>query len=97
MSKHSISRVLREALKQRGEKHLYEIARESGVDYNKLWRFLSHDRPLLLDEADALADYLGCRLVPPKQKAETPARSPDRTATRAAAAPHGQFRELRKG
>jgi hypothetical protein len=30
---------------------------------------LTHDRPLTMDESDALADFFGCRLVPPKDHA----------------------------
>ncbi|HEV3080150.1 MAG TPA: hypothetical protein VGY66_10235 [Gemmataceae bacterium] len=81
MSKQTISHVLRETLRQRGTEHLYDVARGSGVDYNKLWRFLTKDRPLTMDESDALAAYLGCRLVRPKV---TP---PLETATEAGPSP----------
>jgi hypothetical protein len=45
------------------------VATGSGVNYNNLWRFLSHDRELSQREIDLLAAYLGLRLVAVKQKA----------------------------
>jgi hypothetical protein len=65
--KQTISSVLRQAVKDSG-KTVYAVASGAGLSYDNLMRFVARDRELLQRESDLLADYLGCRLIPPKVK-----------------------------
>jgi hypothetical protein len=71
-----LSRSLRRAVKESG-KQLSEIVNGSGLRLSNLLRFLSNDRPLLQDEIDALAGYLGLELVASKRKATQETRPGD--------------------
>ena len=66
----SISDDLRKALEQaRKRKTLYRIAKDSGVSWAVLQRFLSGERPTLqLETVDRIAAYLGLRRKKPTKR-----------------------------
>jgi DNA transposition AAA+ family ATPase len=61
----SIDQQLREAIDKSGLTR-YRIARDSGVDYAALCRYLDEGRDLRLSNVEKLAAYFGMRLTPPK-------------------------------
>ena len=58
----TIAAELRRAIADSGET-LYRVAKDSGVDYSTVYRFMSGKQTLTLDTADKLAAYLGLRLT----------------------------------
>jgi transcriptional regulator with XRE-family HTH domain len=56
------SQALREAIKRRGVS-LYRVAKDSGVGYASLHRFMKGERSISLDVFDRLCDSLGLELV----------------------------------
>ena len=66
----SISDDLYKALEKALEREtLYRTAKESGVNYAVLHRFLSGERPTLrLETVDRIADYLGLKLKRPTKR-----------------------------
>jgi transcriptional regulator with XRE-family HTH domain len=59
----TLSDVFRKAIAESGLT-LYRIAKDTGIVKTSLMRFMAGDTSLRLDRADALAAYLGLRLVP---------------------------------
>jgi hypothetical protein len=59
----TLSDVLHKAIADSGLT-LFRIAKDTGVVKSSLLRFMSGQTSLRLDRADALAQYLGLRLVP---------------------------------
>jgi plasmid maintenance system antidote protein VapI len=60
--KPTVSETLREAIRESGMS-LYRLAKDSGIGYSILWRFLEGERQLTTDTVDRLCDFLGCNLV----------------------------------
>ncbi len=54
---------LRQAVAGCGETR-YRVAKDSGVDYSVLLRFVADERGITLDTAGKLCDYLGLELRP---------------------------------
>jgi transcriptional regulator with XRE-family HTH domain len=52
---------------QRSGHSLYSIAKATGIDKSALGKFMSGKQSLRLDKADALAAYLGLKLVATKR------------------------------
>lgn len=52
---------LKQAVKDSGQT-LYRVAKDSGVDYSVLLRFMAGERGMNLDTAAKLVDYLGLEL-----------------------------------
>lgn len=65
--KRSISRQLRQAIRDSGESLLH-IAGQTGVDDGALSRFMRAERGLTLKSVDRLCKYLGLELWESKQK-----------------------------
>lgn len=68
----SLSDQLKAAAEASGESW-YRIAKDSGIDYGTLHRFLSGERDVRLETANRLAAYLGLELRPkakPKKRAK---------------------------
>jgi len=63
----SVSEQLRKACETSGLTR-YRIAKDSGVSYDALARFLNEERDLRLATADKLADYFGLVLKPKRSK-----------------------------
>jgi len=63
----SVSEQLRKACETSGLTR-YRIAKDSGVSYDALARFLNEERDLRLATADKLADYFGLVLKPKRAK-----------------------------
>jgi hypothetical protein len=59
----TLSETARRAVRARGET-LYRTAKDSGVDYANLYRFLKQRRPITLTSFEKLCTYLGLKLVP---------------------------------
>ncbi len=57
----------------------YRIAKDTGIDEAALMRFLRGETSVRLDKADALAEYLGLRLVPDPD-AKPPQPTPENLA-----------------
>lgn len=78
-SKLTITDVLKAAIEESGVTR-YRIAKETEIPETTLMRFMSGETTIRLDKADALAAYLGLRLVsdpkavPPKPTPENLAR-----------------------
>ena len=66
----TVSKQLRRAIKaETRHKTLYQIAKESGVAWAVLSRFLTGERPTLRsDTVDRLCDYLGLELRPMRRR-----------------------------
>ncbi|MBM4071155.1 MAG: helix-turn-helix transcriptional regulator [Planctomycetes bacterium] len=60
--KPTVSDALREAIRENG-KSLYQVAKNSGINYSVLWRFLEGERQLTTVTVDRLCCYLGYKLV----------------------------------
>ena len=45
----------------------YRVAKDSGVDYSVLLRFMARERGITLDTAAKLAQYLGLELRPARK------------------------------
>jgi hypothetical protein len=58
----SLSETARRAVKARQET-LYRTAKDSGVDYTNLHRFMKQRRPITLASFEKLCAYLGLKLV----------------------------------
>lgn len=63
----SISEQLKQAINDCGQT-VYVVARDSGVSHATIYRFLSGERSLSLDNADRLAEYLELELRPVKKR-----------------------------
>ncbi len=63
----TITDVLRQAIEDSGLS-LYRIAQDTGVTSQSLLRFQRGETSLRLDKADAVAKYLGLRLMPEPNK-----------------------------
>jgi len=61
--KPTLTEALKTAIEQSGLTR-YRIAKDTGTDEAALMRFLRGEMSIRLDKADALAEYLGLRLVP---------------------------------
>jgi len=59
----SLPEQLREAISATGQT-TYRVAKESGVSFPVVYRFLKGERGITLDTAGKLADYLGLELRP---------------------------------
>jgi hypothetical protein len=57
-----MSDVLRQAIRDSGLT-LYRVAKDSGVDYATLYRFMKGERAIHMRAADKLVDYLGLQLT----------------------------------
>jgi plasmid maintenance system antidote protein VapI len=57
-----VSDTLRKAVLERGLT-LYRVAKDSGVSYAALHRFVVHKRPVSMESLDKLCAYLGLRLT----------------------------------
>ena len=57
-----MSDALRQAIRDSGLT-LYRIAKDSGVDYSTLHRFMKGTRAIHMRAADKLAEYLGLELT----------------------------------
>ena len=67
----AVSEVLREAtvaLIDSGVATRYSVAKDSGVGYDTLVRWLDEGRDIRASTIDALAAYLGLELLPAKDK-----------------------------
>jgi plasmid maintenance system antidote protein VapI len=62
----SLTTQLRSAIKNSGVS-LYRVAKDSGVSYAVVQRFVNGERQIKMDAADKLADYLGMRLTRAKR------------------------------
>ena len=62
----TISEQLREAIAGYGT--LYAVARDSGVSYAVLRRFMAEERDVYLATANVLCDFFGMHLTKPKTK-----------------------------
>lgn len=60
---HDITEQLRKAVKESGET-VYRVAKNSGVDYSVLLRFMAKERGVSLMTAAKLAEGLGLELRP---------------------------------
>jgi DNA-binding phage protein len=62
----SISATIRREIENRiaGGTSMYAIAKESGIDYSTLFRWLKEDRECRSSTLDSLAKYLGLYLNP---------------------------------
>lgn len=58
----TVSDRLREAIRE-SNKTMYEVAKEAGVDYSIVRRFLNDERDMKLATADRLAAYFGLELT----------------------------------
>jgi plasmid maintenance system antidote protein VapI len=63
----TVSESLRKAIIDSGET-LYRVAKDSGVSYPTVHRFVRHQRPISLEAVDRLCTYLGLRLSPMNTK-----------------------------
>ena len=70
--------VLRAAIQESGSTR-YRIAKATGLREPSLCRFMQGETSLRLDKADALAAYLGLRLVPDPD-AKPPEPTPEKLA-----------------
>ncbi len=61
----AVSEVLRTAIEQSGLS-LYRVARNAGVGYTTLHRFMHRERSLSMDALDKLCASLGLELQPKK-------------------------------
>ncbi len=61
-----LSEQLKQAITASG-KSRYKIAKEAGIDYYALARFLDEDRDIRLSTVQKLADLFGMRLTKPKR------------------------------
>jgi hypothetical protein len=57
-----VSETLRQAVRESGLT-LYRVAKDSGVSYATLHRFMARGRALSLDGVDKLCKYLGLKLT----------------------------------
>ena len=57
---------LKQAVADSGET-LYRVAKDSGVDYSVLLRFMADERGISLETAGKLAAYLGLELRPARK------------------------------
>jgi plasmid maintenance system antidote protein VapI len=58
----TVSEVLRKAIKDSGET-IYKVAKDSGVPYATVHRFLTGKRTVNIATVDKLCAYLGLRLT----------------------------------
>jgi ribosome-binding protein aMBF1 (putative translation factor) len=63
----SIDQQLREAIDKSGLTR-YRIAKDAGVEYDVLRRYLDDGRDLRLSNVEKLAAYFGMKLTTPKRK-----------------------------
>ena len=59
----TVSETLRRAIRDSG-RTLYRVAKDSGIPYATLHRFMSGERSISLRALDKLSAYLGLQLVP---------------------------------
>jgi transcriptional regulator with XRE-family HTH domain len=76
--KSTMTDVLKHAIRESGLTH-YRIATDTGIFDTSLLRFMRGETSLRLDKADALAEYLGLRLVR-DPNAEPPQPTPENLA-----------------
>lgn len=62
-----LTKTVRDAMKDSGLTP-YAIARDSGVDYSQITRFLHGQRGLTLDSASKICELLGLELRPIRRK-----------------------------
>ena len=62
----SLTKQLRNAIKTSGVT-LYRVAKDSGVPYAVVHRFVNEERQIRLEMADKLAKYFGMKLTEPKR------------------------------
>jgi predicted transcriptional regulator len=58
----TVSDTLREAVNTSGQT-LYRVAKDSGVPYATLYRFITHGRAVSMENLDRLCAYLGLKLT----------------------------------
>ena len=63
----SMSETLKDAIRDSGQT-VYRISKDSGLDYDSIYRFLSGRTSLRLDKADKLAAYFGIRCSRPRRR-----------------------------
>jgi hypothetical protein len=56
------SEVLRQTVSASGQS-MYRLAKDSGLSYAQVWRFVAGERSLNQDAFDQLCQHLGLRLV----------------------------------
>jgi len=66
----TISDQLREAIERYGT--LYAVARDSGMSYAVLRRFMAGERDVYLGTADKLCEFFGMHLTKPKVRKPKP-------------------------
>jgi DNA-binding phage protein len=66
-AKGPIERAIKRAIAARKETR-YVTAKEAGVNYATLFRFLDDDADIRLSTVEALAEYLGLELKPKSKK-----------------------------
>ena len=64
-----MSGTLRTAIKSCGET-LYRVAKDSGVPYATLHRFMAHERAISMENLDKLCTYLGAHLTISREHGE---------------------------
>ena len=63
----TVSEVLRQAIRDSGQS-TYRIAKDAGLSYAVVWRFVAGERALSQGAIDKLCASIGLRLVPDKPK-----------------------------
>ena len=63
----TMGETLRQAVRDSGQT-LYRVAKDSGVPYATLYRFMSGERDIYLETADKLRAYLGLQLARPRPR-----------------------------
>jgi DNA-binding Xre family transcriptional regulator len=80
----TISKQLKEAI-QKSDQTFYRIAKDAGVNWSALQRFITGERPnIRIDTVDRLCEYFGLELQPKQAADKQPANKRRTTAKKKA-------------